>query len=167
MNVANGVSGKLIFRAPIAQCAEVESITKKQKRTVASFLREALAQALMREKQASGANQEDGGQIITLELLTDQELSGLFASDIADIKFFTDSLGYRRVHPSYTTSADAVLPFLEKWDWMKLSVRGADVTIQINCLKDGARENAFGTAPTFARAACIAIIRAKLLGGVV
>ena len=119
-----------------------------------------------------------------LHQLDDAELSGLFAEEVARIKnIFVKALVNPRIEhytysaptgdnphlrlpvPSFATSADAVLPWLEKhggWChvYAPFSVsRGVHYIVLL--LNDGKCLN--GTAPTFARAACIALIRAKRL----
>lgn len=66
------------------------------------------------------------------------------------------------VYQQFATSADAVLPWLEKhsdWAINRAPIRD-NISVQINLWKEQNTENAFGSAPTLARAACIALIHA-------
>lgn len=114
-----------------------------------------------------------------LDTLRDAELSEVFAVEYA---------GWREIHPCscgvqkrgtspegkcihvppFATSADAVLPFLNKWRWMAgngqplASIRDNDglmVKMVKICEPDLGLPHA--VAPTFARAACIALIRSR------
>lgn len=103
-----------------------------------------------------------------LDTLSDDALSGAFARDglgraidggmmrMADEK--CGGIGFESwcAIPPFATSADAVLPLLEKLvrvhiEWNRA---GGYWFVQIP-------SGHIGTAPTFARAACIALIRAK------
>jgi hypothetical protein len=76
--------------------------------------------------------------------------------------------GYRKLvteqdwHPRFSTSADAVLPLLEQanqWSCVnKLTIGYWGYTVSV-CLKVPCSFR--GEAPTFPRAACIALVRAK------
>jgi len=122
-----------------------------------------------------------------LDKLTDAELSGLFAKKVARLKNISvkaianpriehytysaaptkDNPHLRLPVPSFATSADAVLPWLNKhggWChvYAPFSVsRGVHYIVLL--LNDGKSLNV--TAPTFARAACLALIRAKRATG--
>jgi len=118
--------------------------------------------------------------------LDDAELSVLFAKKVARLKNISvkgivnpriehytysaptkDNPYLRLPIPSFATSADAVLPWLERhggwchvYDQFSVS-RGVHYIVLL--LNDGKSLN--DTAPTFARAACLALIRAKRATG--
>ena len=117
-----------------------------------------------------------------LDQLDDAKLSGLFAEKVARLKSIcikaivnpriehytysapTKDNPYLRLQiPSFATSADAVLPWLDKhgeWYHAYDPFSVGDGVHWINLrLNDGKFLN--DAAPTFARAACIALIRAK------
>ncbi len=58
---------------------------------------------------------------------------------------------------AYAVSADAVLPFLEAAGLVKVIFSKSSALVEVETGLDWA----FGEAPTFARAACLALIRAK------
>lgn len=93
-----------------------------------------------------------------LDTLSDAALSEVFAVEVGLYSEYVSKEVAEEKH--FATSADAVLPFLETRDWLTMKHPGRDYTIQINCHAT-AGENCFGYAPTFARAACIALILAK------
>jgi hypothetical protein len=92
----------------------------------------------------------------TLDQLTDAELSEVFAVEVAGIPrlgfVITDSPAPR---PLFATSADAVLPFLEQAlpNCCRPSSLGGRWEIEV--------AHGYGCAPTLARAACIALLRAE------
>ncbi len=114
----------------------------------------------------------------SLESLSDQALSEVFACEVAGWKQFGDhspAWGCRTGLPPddvmqpcrpFSTSADAVLPFLEKHfvetEWCSPGQHhpndpdGHQWRIRI----PGVLVGADGRAPTFARAACLALIKA-------
>lgn len=116
--------------------------------------------------------------------LDDAKLSGLFAEKVAGLKNITikaivnpriehytysaptkDNPYLRLPIPSFATSADAVLPWLEKrhpWRADCCGEYGVMVQVWRGPRPDGICYE-IANAPTFARAACIALIRAKRL----
>ena len=111
-----------------------------------------------------------------LNILTDAELSAAFAVEVAGMETTTakghDELFYivekrdgfqkaiQAKSLNFATSMDAVFPYLDKYDYMVSGGRGKS-HVQINCLKDGARENGHGWDMSVPRAMCIALIHAK------
>lgn len=109
-----------------------------------------------------------------LDQMPDAELSEVFAVEVAGWKRnscgeWSDAMGrtqyyefdqYRPIEtPKFATSADAVLPFTKG-----LALVAEDHGAHWSCIAvplDWAADNVTSTAPTFARAACIALIRAK------
>ncbi len=105
---------------------------------------------------------------ITLTNPTDDELSAAVAEYVAgwvnDGSYWGWRLNSGQVKrrcdlPPYATSADAVLPLLEKYHaaWLAQSViNGCTVVITAT-----GYERFYGNSPTFPRAACIALLRAN------
>ena len=115
--------------------------------------------------------------------LDDAELSGLFAEKVARLKSIcikaivnpriehytysapTKDNPYLRLPlPSFATSADAVLPWLEKHTWRGCSYCSPHgdhraATVEVFCERDSSMITVQST--TLPRAACIALIRAK------
>lgn len=78
---------------------------------------------------------------------------------LSDIKYGSASHAFA-VEARFASSADAVLPWLMKYDsWMAQHGIG-DVMVSTDH-DHGDPDGYVGIAPTFARAACIALIRAK------
>lgn len=103
----------------------------------------------------------------TLDSLTDAQLSEAFAVEVAgehpnDIKAAKagDEDWHRECPLPFATSADAVLPFTETQAYFGAAhtCDGWNITVGD---KNVFRQNISVHAPTFARAACIALIRAK------
>lgn len=114
-----------------------------------------------------------------LESLSDGELSETLAREVAGWKYApswkhgpgenphmvwfdetgqwsTDDDGYP-IRPRFATSADAVMPWLEKYRaWSSSRHQGGNAIVSIHRRRGEFWE---GIAPTFARAACIALIR--------
>ena len=96
-----------------------------------------------------------------LDKLDDAALSEVFAVEVAGWSFlanewFAGDFAMDGL-PTFATSADAVLPFLNAAGWRGANVvSGADCWIYIGPLLD-----VYAYAPTLARAACLALIRAK------
>jgi len=84
-----------------------------------------------------------------LDKLSDAELSDVFAV----------TMGVTCDPDDYATSADAVMPWLEKREWSANGGLGC-MPVAVRVLDENYREHR-SSAPTFARAACIALIRAK------
>lgn len=85
-----------------------------------------------------------------------------------DVTLWRDGRYGGSLWPSFATDANAVLPWLEKqMQWAingcgvpEIPLAGWSVLIQTPTKSDFAANNFVGRAPTFARAACIALIRA-------
>lgn len=105
-----------------------------------------------------------------LDTLTDAKLSEVFAKNVAG--YTADADGWflppppRRIAllshelPSFATSADAVLPYLQaRYRWQATGTKSTTV-VQV-WTGEGPQPNATVQDITFARAACIALIRAK------
>lgn len=114
-------------------------------------------------------------RIDSLATLPDSDLSALFAVEVAGWKEASTAacphkIAVREVFgddglrcvviPHYATSADAVLPWLENWShcWAVDREPGEDYYVVLGHPELDAFE---ATASTFARAACIALIKAK------
>lgn len=95
-----------------------------------------------------------------LESLSDVQLSIQFAVEVAGMTGIQPNRGFPldcngRMLPEYATSADAVMPYLEKQHVDALCLRGSwSVSV------GPSRCVVAGHSPTFARAACLALIRA-------
>jgi hypothetical protein len=91
-----------------------------------------------------------------LDQLTDRELSNVFAVELAG--WSCDALN------RFATSADAVLPFLERMCFFTAGrephLDGKPWYVAVAATEEEGPLNS-GLAPTFARAACIALIKAK------
>ena len=115
-----------------------------------------------------------------LDQLTDRELSEVFAVEVAgwEIAHFNHPtygrIGYKVQEelqddvgwefPGFATSADAVLPFLERMCFFTAGrephLDGKPWYVAVAATEEEGQLNS-GLAPTFARAACIALIKAK------
>ncbi len=90
---------------------------------------------------------------------TDAELSAAVAEHVAGIdpNALTENDHWVKTRIIYATSADAVLPLLEKFSWTcDYNLPGYRAIIRIN-----PGRYHLGSATTFARAACFALLRAK------
>lgn len=111
-----------------------------------------------------------------LDTLNDAQLSEVFAVEVAGWRKITfrrreiwDAHGIPYTHPTFATSADAVLPFLEKYEWGKFSfgpitIYGYEQRWSEEFGRNFRTQIVLGEGPkkaTFARAACIALILAK------
>ena len=108
----------------------------------------------------------------SLESLSDQALSEVFAVEVAGWSDFGEHSrawgcrtgfpplgeGCMGPCPPFATSADAVLPHLEKWhvESANLLTQGWLTIVKANA---ASREYQRGIAPTFARAVCLALIK--------
>ncbi len=114
-----------------------------------------------------------------LDQLSDAALSEVFAVEVLNWKRGINCDGHPAVWPpdcepytkrkqgkwphgvsigaTYAVSADAVLPFLEAAGLVKAIFSKSSALVEVHTGLDWA----FGEAPTFARAACVALIRAK------
>lgn len=110
-----------------------------------------------------------------LNELTDAELSECFAVEVAGMFVHREGeIAYTSwdknpdfekrnqrcspLVPPFSTSADAVLPWLGKQPW---SADGEPESVKISIFDDFGNALSEGTATTFARAACIALIEQK------
>ena len=96
-----------------------------------------------------------------LDQLSDAALSERFAVEVAGIwpENYSPEL-----HGIFATSADAVLPMLRNYEYVDVSREHEDPPREWCVVLSVTRESRpiyFGQAPTFARAACIALLRAK------
>jgi hypothetical protein len=111
-----------------------------------------------------------------LDRKTDDEISGIFAKEAAGWKHYrnmhgesvlADSLDSALMGmdgpPIFAIDANAMLPWLEKYRYFDLIKRDDDfmISIYLDVNKNFIITGATGMAKTFARAACIALIRAK------
>lgn len=109
-----------------------------------------------------------------LDKLRDDTLSEIFAVEVAGWELVADFENRKMWKTpqgliwggatSFATSADAVLPWLEKHGYAKAQlVSGSDQPMlwYISYPVKSGWDEVHGKAPTFARAACIALIRAK------
>lgn len=120
-----------------------------------------------------------------LDKLSDAELSELFAVEVAGWVYVPDGCGVQwfvppnlppaanlrtnRPVPQFSTDTNAVLPWLEKWKLGAPHTKGPSAylkndgwsVVAYNGKEPPNHANAIAVAPTFARAACIALIRAK------
>lgn len=95
-----------------------------------------------------------------LDQLTDAALSERVAVDVAR---------WQNVRFPYATSAEAVTPLLEAWVVRDSAYRICDVSCSVTNgsvewivqLRGGGDGSCRGEAPTFARAACLALLRAR------
>lgn len=105
-----------------------------------------------------------------IEQLPDAQLSAIFAREVAgwagDFVYWKDAEGKEvtddeeyPIAPFFATSADAVMPFVEKVACSPHRRRLPDAWLFFVALQDGTYVKAEAT--TFARAACIALIKAK------
>jgi len=104
----------------------------------------------------------------SLSELTDAELSRAFAKEVcgwavfryegeADWWFSDGVIKHGSKLPAFATSADAVLPWLRECDhWCATEYNGYGLWLDVETPHVGDT-----CAPTFARAACIALIKAK------
>lgn len=100
-----------------------------------------------------------------LEQKTDAELNEIFVAEVCDVKFFDDGVNHHLTTWPFCSDANAVLPWLEKQRWHTAPRYPAEpysvaVRLPPGVLVGGVDWDA-GQAPTFARAAVIALIRAK------
>ena len=127
----------------------------------------------MRGREPSSTKLKAKGEKMTdgLDTKTDAQLSEIFATEVAGWtftlgtveKWWRDGDGHFRGAgfinlPHFATSADAVLPWLEKANHLLSCWDG-----KLWCVAfyfEGNSRHSTGTQTTFARAACIAIIRA-------
>lgn len=112
-----------------------------------------------------------------LDKKTDDHLNALFSEEVAGIRpichcgDYVDTHGHNSGHspvvmkdadePNWCSDANAVLPWLEKFGWMGTS--GAKEGAAVKVLA-GPQPHVFevrANAPTFARAAVLALLRAK------
>lgn len=103
-----------------------------------------------------------------LEGATDDELSAAVAEHVAGYKkdrngYWRDALGHC-VHGEFgdvefATSADAVLPLLNKLGFWSARFDGDEFVVTDDHMDNNSDNSA--DAPTFPRAACIALLRAK------
>jgi hypothetical protein len=108
-----------------------------------------------------------------LDRKTDDEISDIFAREVAGWKFtneddfnkgLSNGEGFDLVEKAdFATNANAVLPWLEKYKYFDLTKRDCDfmISIYLDVNKNLIITNATGVEKTFARAACITLIRAK------
>ncbi len=101
-----------------------------------------------------------------LSQLTDAQLSEAFAVEVAGMERLTHTLwvfpGGLAQPLNFATSADAVLPYLKATGWTSYS--GGDANPPFKAVRvsvDRAGHDFDGYAPTFARAACIALLLAR------
>lgn len=118
-----------------------------------------------------------------LDQKTDDEISAILALEVAQWTYWpADSLDFRshehwrdsenevHVEPAFATDASAVLPWLEKWQkeedpsrhrLVKMAYGHGYLGVGHFCTMHGEDHLHVGYAPSFARAACVALIRAK------
>jgi hypothetical protein len=93
---------------------------------------------------------------LDLETLTDEELNKLFATEIVGVKSWAPWLP-----PMFAADPNAVVAYLEKYTWScDAETVGTERQVTVMVLH-GEHSVAQGTAPTFARAAVIALLAAK------
>jgi hypothetical protein len=101
------------------------------------------------------------------ESMSDDELSAAVAVECAGWTFhpppsrfpWDDASGCPTyLDPQFAVSPNDVLPLLEKREWSAKGGLGLPITVRV--LDSNYREH-IATAPTFARAACIALLKAK------
>ena len=104
---------------------------------------------------------------INLQTATDAEINACFAEVVAKLeRVWSYALPQRTLHcdvPDYLSSADAVLPWLNRQKrWICETFHGlSSVSIEPAWTKEGGyRETVSATDTTFPRAACIALLKA-------